>query len=168
MKTVKLSTIIDLLNYYEQICDEDVEISTHILCTIESLIPFESEEAHVEWMDKVEFGYNLIPDTYDYLWNAALRDYHLLTDMLKGAEFGEWSIDAIGFRTSSTVRWDNDAKKPVATILIDAPFIGYDHIDEWVWQGVRFDDFIEDTTADLTRKIKQIANKLGKEAQLNG
>lgn len=165
MKTVKLNTILDLLNHYEEICDEDVDAGNRLICTIEDLLPFNGYDEVKDWALATECGTGdeWLEKTYDVLWNAACRDYYIIRDMLKGAEFSEWSIDALRFQTSSTIRWDNDALKPVATILVIAPFIGFEIIDEWVWQGVRFNDFIDDTLIMLRGKIKQIAKRLGKE-----
>lgn len=165
MKTVKMNTILDLLDYYWEICDEDVDAGNRLICTLEDLLPFGCERDHDEWLDITSSGTadQFIDVTYNVLWEAALRDYRFIRSAFSHAEFTEWNVDFPRMQTVSTIRWDNDAKKPVATILVNCPFIGYDHIDEWVFQGCSFEDFNDDVIQDLTRKMKQIARRLGKE-----
>lgn len=165
MKTVSLNTILDLLDYYGQICDEEVETGNQLLITIETLLPFEGLDEIKDWNETTDVGTyeEFIECTYDVLWNAALRDYRLFTEMLKGAKFGEWSIEGKRFTSISVMRWDNEMGISVATIYTDFPFIGYNHCDEWIFQGCSFKDFVEDTISDLNRKMKQVARRLGKE-----
>lgn len=167
MKSLKLNTILNLLDYYWEICDEDVEAGNRLICTIEDLLPFNGYDEVKDWALTTECGTGeeWLEMTYDVLWNAAIRDYYIIRDMLKGAKFSEWSVEAQRFQTSSVIHWDNDVLKPVATITVNAPFIGFENTEEGVWQGSEFRDFIEDTIMMLRAKIKQIAKRLDREVK---
>lgn len=165
MKTVKMNTILDLLDYYWEICDEDVDAGNRLVCTIDDLLPFQGKWQRDHWhlVTETGTGDGFINATYDVLWDAACEDYDYIIEYLDSNI--KWGFDRVWSSsrwTMTTYAYINDEGYPRMRFTVYAPFIGYEYKEDGIMDG-EIPSLLQDVKSALKVKMRQIARRLGKE-----
>ena len=174
MKTVSLNTILDLLAYYGEVFEENVEVGNRLIETIDDLLPFYTKGEHDKWLDITASGTyeQFIDATYDVLWNAAMRDVDRIRDyLLFDLKWGcTDSCDKERWQISCKTRFGDLYPDNTISVFMDveinAPFLGCEFRENSILEG-ELRDTKDDVNVMLNAKLKQIARRLGKEVRNN-